>query len=178
MQVRITEFSKAFSNASMAIISEANLKKAAEQVLEELCRSFNCQWGTYWQVSPELQQLRPFATWSEENLDFVALDRDTKNRTLSLSEGTAGHVWRSKKPVWTLDLTRDMCLPRSLDANQSGLTGGIWFALKTEDTMYGVIELLGQHLVPPTEELILGIESFGIHLGHLLQERSIQQHPK
>jgi hypothetical protein len=107
----------------------------------------------------------------EPNFEAPALDRDTKNRTLSISEGTAGHVWRSRQPVWTLNLIKDMCLPRSLDADSSGLTGGIWFALKTEDTVYAVIELLGSLVAPPTQERILEIESFGFYLGHLLEER-------
>jgi hypothetical protein len=152
--------------------SDSSLDQIAPQLLEELGHSLNCQWGTYWKVFPELYQLRPFATWTDSNFEAPALSRDTKNRTLSISEGTAGHVWRSRKPVWTLNLIKDMCLPRSLDADSSGLTGGIWFALKTEDTVYAVVELLGRQITPPTEELIVGIESFGIHLGHLLAERA------
>ena len=55
--------------------------------------------------------------------------------------------------------------------DKSGLTGGVWFAVKTENTVYAVLELLGQNIVPPTEERIVEIEAFGFRLGHLLNEK-------
>jgi len=178
MATRIKDLSKSFGKVSHLFRSNSSFNQVSQKTLEELGRALHCQWGTYWSVSAELQQLRPFVTWTEQGLNAPDLNRNTKNRTLSLSEGTAGHVWRSKKPVWTLDLIQDMCLPRSLDATKSGLTGGIWFAVRTEDTVYAVIELLGHNVIPPSQELILGIESFGIHLGHLLKSRlEGQNHP-
>lgn len=86
-------------------------------------------------------QLHPAAVWSESGVSADLLERDTHDRKLSLSEGTAGHVWRSRKPVWTTNIALDMCLPRSLDATSAGLHGGVWFALKTDAAVYGVIEL-------------------------------------
>ena len=55
-----------------------------------------------------------------------------------------------------------MCIPRSIDATNAGLTGGVWLALKTETAVYGVIKLLGKNLSPATEEVLLHIEALGI----------------
>jgi GAF domain-containing protein len=174
MEARMQDLSKLFEKISDLLRTKLNLESVAPQILEELGRALRCEWGTYWQVSEQFLRLEPLLTWVEQGFAAPNLERDTKGRTLSTSEGTAGHVWRSRKPVWTLDLIKDMCLPRSLDANRSGLTGGIWFALKTEDRVFGIIELLGRHVTPPTEELLVDIESFGFRLGHLLQERLIE----
>ena len=65
----------------------------------------------------------------------VAAEADTLPRQLSMSEGTAGHVWRSRKPVWTNSLMRDMCLARSTEATEAGLQGGLWFAIKNSTTV-------------------------------------------
>jgi hypothetical protein len=81
----------------------------------------------------------------------------------------AGHVWASRKPVWTTDICRDMCIPRSLDAVEAGLQGGIWFAIKTESSVYAVVELLGDNLPNANEEALLGLEGFGIRLGKLVE---------
>jgi len=70
---------------------------------------------------------------------------------MSFREGTAGHVWRTRKPVRTTDIVHDMCLPRSLDAKEASLQGGVWFALKADDAAYGVKELLGRELLPPAK---------------------------
>jgi two-component system, NtrC family, sensor kinase len=170
-ETHFQRLSLVFDKTSCLMNKEPNLEIVAVQILEDLGRAMNCEWGTYWQVSEKSPRLTPLVTWVEQGFTAPDLDRDTKSRTLSLSEGTAGHVWRSRKPVWTLDLMKDMCLPRSLDADSSGLTGGIWFALKTENTVFGVIELLGRHPTPSTHGLLDGIERLGIHLGHLLEER-------
>lgn len=170
-EIDMTDISKSFVHASALFRSNSSFEHIALQILKELAHSLNCQWGTYWVVSTEVRGLRPFVTWSEQGLDAPDLERDTKNRTLSLSEGTPGQVWKSKMPVWTLDLNRDMCLPRSLGADKSGLTGGIWFALKTDDYVYAVIELLGCKVSPPSERLIVEIENLGLLLGHLLKRR-------
>lgn len=171
MQTRINDLSNSFNKVSALLHENSSLADVGPKILQELGSRLNCQWGTYWKVILQSSELRPVITWTAPGFEAAALKRDTKNRSLSINEGTAGHVWRSKKPIWTLDLFSDMCLPRSLDANTVGLTGGIWFPLKTEGTVVAVIELLGRHILSPTEELIVGIEGFGIHLGSLIKEK-------
>ena len=78
-------------------------------------------------------------------------------------------MWRSKKQIWTVDLIREMCIPRSLDATDAGLRGGIWFAMKTEHATYGVVELLGRDLPSPTAELLAGLEILGVRLGEAIE---------
>jgi hypothetical protein len=63
-----------------------------------------------------------------------------------------------------------MCLPRSGDAESVGLHGGVWFPVKTDRTVYGVVELLGQNLDPVYEELLLAIENLGMKLGKIISE--------
>jgi hypothetical protein len=143
---------------------------ASTHLLKRLGVDLGCDWGTVWKVDTVHHQLCPFATWSSPSYEAPALMRDTRRRNLSLSEGNAGHVWRSQKPIWTVDLVRDMCIPRSLDAIDAGLRGGIWFAIKTERVTYGVIELLGHDLPPPTAELLAGVEILGIRLGEAVED--------
>ena len=142
---------------------------ASVHLLERLGEALGCDWGTVWKVDTVHLRLCPIATWNSPSHEIPALERDTKSRTLSLSEGNAGHVWRSKKPIWTVDLIREMCIPRSLDATDAGLRGGIWFALKTEHATYGVIELLGRDLPSPTAELLAGLEILGVRLGEAIE---------
>ena len=130
---------------------------------------FHCQWATYWQVDPVEMRLRPEVIWNHHLVRTSELDRDTRDRTLSLSEGTAGHVWRTRRPVWTTNLALDMCLPRSLDAQDAGLRGGVWFAVKTDEAVYGVVEMLGLSIPASSEETLIMVEQFGVSLGLLLE---------
>jgi hypothetical protein len=143
---------------------------ASVHLLERLGQGLRCDWGTVWKVDGIQHHLSPIATWSSPSHDAPALEIDTRGRNLTLSEGNAGHVWRSQKPIWTVDLIKDMCLPRSIDAMDAGLRGGIWFAIKTERATYGIIELLGRDLPPPTAELLAGVEILGIRLGEAVED--------
>lgn len=148
-----------------------NMLRASSEIsldiLEVLAESLRCDWATYWQVDPAAQVLRAKVIWRRPGIDSTHLARDTEGRGLTMSEGVAGHVWRSGKPIWTNNIVRDMCVPRSLDASEAGLHGGVWFAVKNKRAVYGIIELLGRDLNPGTREHLLVIEQFGFRLGKI-----------
>ena len=152
-----------------------DLPDFAGRVLRLLGETLECDWGTYWHADPGSLVLRPLAKWNSDRTHAEELDQDLKFRTLSMSQGTAGHVWRSRKPVWTTDLIADMCLPRSLEAQKAGLQGGIWFAVKTEKAVYGVFEILGRRIPPANKELLVGLERFGIRLGKTLEANGLDR---
>lgn len=147
-------------------------------ILRALAESLRCDWATYWQVDPAAQVLRAKVTWRRPGIDSAHLARDTEGRSLSMSEGVAGHVWRSRKPIWTDNIVRDMWLPRSLDASEAGPHGGVWFAVQNKRTVYGVIELLGRDLNPGTREQLLAIQQFGFTLGKIEDTRHSSAVPR
>jgi GAF domain len=138
-------------------------------LLEEMALVFKCEWATFWQANLGRGFLYAAVVWTDGHIAAQRLEEDTYRRQLTASEGTAGHVWRTRKPIWTMDIIRDMCLPRSLDAKQAGLRGGVWIPLKTVDVVYGVIELLGHNPLPASEETIMEVEQLAVSLGGLIQ---------
>ncbi len=165
---RLKELERISDKAVEVILSPQSIESIESQVLQILAEALGCEWGTYWKVDAD--RLLPTAHWSAPGVEARELDIDTSHRTLSMSEGTAGHVWRGRKPVWTRNLTEDMCLPRSLEAQSAGLQGGIWFAIKTDQAVYGVVELLGRNLPHASEELLVGIENLGIRIGYAIED--------
>ena len=157
--------------AKQKVKSSSRMESVASELIEFLAGWFQCQWGTYWQVDPRDRVLRALATWSEDSLPIQKLSYDTKSRALTMSEGTAGHVWRTGIPVCASDLVLEMCLPRSLDAREAGLVGGIWFPIRAGGTTYGVIELLGRHYWVNDQRLIDQLTLLGQELGEVLRSR-------
>lgn len=148
------------------------------RALAMISEAFHCQWSTYWKVNTTGSCLEPVAVWCQRQLAGEALGRHTHGRRLSLNEGTAGHVWRSGKPVWSTNIVFDMCLPRSLDANAAGLNSGVWFAVKSDTIVYGIVELLGDGHEKATEEALLAVEQFGISLGRLIEQSLVRRRQK
>lgn len=162
----------AFERAAALLRPHSKIEDVGSELLPLLGEALGCEWGTLWKVDSSARRLKPVATWSTPSIQTDRLAEHTIHRALSLSEGTAGHVWRGRKPIWTQDLVQDMCLPRSLDAETAGLHGGIWFAIKTDSAVYGVIELLGTQIPAATQELLVGIEAFGVRIGQLIEDQS------
>jgi hypothetical protein len=148
-----------------------NIEAVARVAIAASAESFGCHWATYWKVDADALILRAIATWSEDAAPLAPLRRDTETRALTLSEGVAGHVWRSGKPVCTNDLARDMCLPRSLDARSAGCISGIWIPIRVNDTTYGVIELLGKHAWANTPAFIEQLATLGDSIGRMIPSR-------
>ncbi len=145
-----------------------------KELVEFLCRWFDCKWGTYWQVDEKRQALHAIATWNKETIHPDKLRYDTEERFLSSDEGNAGLVWRSGKPICTSNLISDMCLPRSLDAEQAGLKVGIWFPIKTGQITFGVVELLGKHYWIGDKRFLKELTLLGFELGRSFKKQMDQ----
>ncbi|MDR6536327.1 hypothetical protein [Variovorax soli] len=144
------------------------LREIPSCALQRLAAALDCDWATYWKVDAVTMTLRAAVVWSKPGLQTASLQSNTVARRLSLSEGTAGHVWRSRRSIWTTDLVRDMCLPRSLDARAAGMQGGIWIAVQTDAEVLGVVEMLGTKIPPPSRALLAAADCLGLELATLL----------
>jgi hypothetical protein len=47
----------------------------------------------------------------------------------------------------------------------------MWFAVKTDTAVYGVVELLARELPSITTETLVAIERVGSRLGYVIEER-------
>jgi hypothetical protein len=136
---------------------------------QELCEWFHCEWGTFWQVDPSSTALIPIASWREPSLRADRLLVDTKRKRLQIDEGNAGIVWRTGKPMCVDNLVLEMCLPRSIDAQEAGLRGGIWIPVRRKKAMLGVIEVLGTHYWTNTAAFLNELEKIGVAVGQALE---------
>jgi hypothetical protein len=149
--------------------SSATSRIITVELLEAIALAVRCEWAVFWEVHPAGKFLYAAVLWKDSQIAAQDLEQDTYARQLTMSEGAAGQVWRSRKPTWTTDIVRDMCLPRSLHAKQAGLQGGVWIPLKTVNAVYGVLELLGRHPVPARADTVVAVERLAVSLGCLME---------
>ena len=164
---RLADLSNAMEHAIEVVRVAKPMEAVAPAVLELLGRAAGSERASYWMSDPEMLRLRAIATWSALTPSAPAAERDTGNRTAPMSQGNAGHVWRSRKPLWWTGL---MLVTTPRLALQPGLRGGVWFAVKTDTSVYGVIELLGRALDPKTPDNLMLLERLGFRLGYALEE--------
>jgi hypothetical protein len=161
--VRLCKLLKEKSRAS------ADFNSLAFLMTQELCEWLHCEWGTFWQVDSGGSVLNPVASWREPSLPADKLLANTKRKRLQIDEGNAGIVWRTGQPKCVDNLVLEMCLPRSLEASEAGLRGGIWIPVRRKKAMLGVIEILGKHYWTNSEEFLHELKKIGIAVGEALE---------
>jgi hypothetical protein len=167
---RLTQLAHATGIAIELLRGASQLEDVAQAVLERLAKAAGCEWAAYWAVDPQARALLPVASWSYLGPEGEVFDREARWRIPSTNQGNAAKVWRSRKPRWTTNLILDLGLPRSLRAAQVGLRAGMWFAVKTDTAIYGVVELLARALPVITIETLVAVERVGSRLGYAIEE--------
>lgn len=165
---RMMQLDSAADRAIEALRASMPMEEIARAVLDLLAPAASSHRATYWVIDTERQRLRPIAAWNASASPPAG--PDVRHRPLSLSLSNAGHVWRSRKPLWSTSLLLDVSLPTAGDGADAGLHGGVWFALKSDTAMYAVIELVGRAFEPKTPENLTELERLGFRLGYALEE--------
>lgn len=167
MKTKSFQFAELTNKATRIIANAGSLEKAAPSLITFLCGWFDCQWGAYWHVDSKKLLLTPAFCWNNESLCAEKLRKDTDTKSLTMSEGMAGHVWRTGRAVCTNNVVGDVCLPRSLDATEAGLLGGAWFSIRTTKRIIGVVELLRRHYWACDLGFVGKLELLGLELGEV-----------
>jgi GAF domain-containing protein len=167
---RLTQLAQATGAAIELLRCASQLEDVAQAVLERLAQAARCEWAAYWAVDPQSKALRAVASWSGLGPTGQRFEQDARARIPFTNQGNTAKVWRSRKPIWTANLVLDMGLPRSLRAGEAGLRGGMWFAVKTDTALYGVVELLARVLPSITTETLVAVERIGSRLGYAIEE--------
>jgi hypothetical protein len=164
---RYSELGDAVNHAVEKLRAARPLEKVAPAVLELLATAANSERASYWAVEPALMQLRVIAAWSAVGVDASIRERHARPRNGPLGSGPAGSVWRTGKPLWSACFVLDASLPSTAGSTWQG---GVWFAVKSDTTVYGIVELLGRALHPNTPDDLFMLERLGIRLGQVLEE--------
>ena len=165
---RLAQLAKAASSATGLL--RGDFEAAAPAILEQLAQAARCEWAVYWTLDAPFVRLKALASWSALGPEAARFERAMRARALRMNEGNPGQVWRSGKPIWTSHLVLETGWPRALCAADIGLRGGVWFAVKTDTAIYGVIELLARELPCKTPETLAALERVGSRLGYVIEE--------
>jgi hypothetical protein len=165
IRYRFSQLEEAGRLVSATLLMSTDLGRASSTVLALLAPAAESEHATYWRFDPTVMRLRALASWSASKRTASMRHSGMAPRTASLSLSNAGQVWHTRKPLWASALL-DMDLSAGIR-----LHGGVWFAVKSDTSIYGVIELTGRALDGSIPQNLFLIERLGSRLGHALEER-------
>lgn len=175
IRLRQVELDSAVDRAIEWLRAPKPLEEVVGAVLTLLAQAADSLWAGYWVIDVTEQRLRPMMTWSPSGIQMPPFDR--AGGLLSLGFSNAAVVWCGRKPVWSTAATPDATLNRHREWNPTDSRGAVWFALRTDTAVYGVIELLGRALQPQPPDSLNRFERLGFRLGLALEESLYRNRP-
>lgn len=136
-----------------------------ESSLEFLVQKLGGIWGTYWYLDTEAKVLKFEKCWHPPLFNVATFDIDIEKQIFVQGQGIPGTVWRTQKPVWSRDISKDMMLPRSLRAMNAGFEVGMWIPVSHKNKFMGVVEILGRNDQIRSDILIDFLQSVGDEIG-------------
>jgi len=158
----------ATQHAVDGVLAEADgLEDAAADVLKTLVENLGWQVAVFWVVGDET--LRCVEVWhgpSAEVGSFVEAYRRTR---FTRGEGLVGRTWVANRPLWADGPQQGD------DSAEGGLRGALAFPITVSGNPRGVIELLGNEVTHPDQELLYSVGLIGGRLGQFAERRRAEE---
>jgi two-component system, chemotaxis family, CheB/CheR fusion protein len=151
------------------------LAEVASELLEAMASSGDWAFAAIWTYDEAAGGLRCRNVWHEASERVKKFSDLSLVITLPEGQGLPGRVWKSKKPTWVYDVTRDSNFPRAPYAAAADLHGGFAFPLFFHGEIDGIMELFSHNVVEPDEDLLQMVEALGSQIGLFIARGRIVQ---
>lgn len=155
------------------ILAEAqSTEEGVNKILQTLAEHPTWDLAFYWSLDSDSNFLQcelgaHSARFSNEN--YETFSRQTFEIKFEKGIGLPGRVWKSQKPSWIQDVTKDPGFPRVSIAAEVGIHGGFGFPIFSEEKLWGVMEVFTIELADPDENLTRLLEDMGSQFGQFMQ---------
>src|SRR5260370_18394663 len=105
------------------------LTDALPRILQGICNTFGWEVGAMWILDTGACALRCFKVWPSEGPKSSKFEATTYERTFSSGVGLPGRVWKTLKPAWIPDVTKDDNFPHAPGAAAAGLHAAFAFPI-------------------------------------------------
>ncbi|HKW70908.1 MAG TPA: PAS domain S-box protein, partial [Candidatus Dormibacteraeota bacterium] len=155
---------------TQALVTSPGWDRAAEGVLEGLCRTLDWELAEYWEVDAEREAMRFLTSWKRPGRDTSAFEATAPQVTYRRGEGLAGRVWEAGAPVAMPDLTGDTS-QRAAAAVAAGLHGIVGFPVRSGRRVVGMISLHTWAARELDDGLIAVMNDAGSQIGEFVERK-------
>jgi PAS domain S-box-containing protein len=152
------------------------LSDALPRILQRICHTFGWEVGAMWAPDAGAGVLRCLKVWpsqgSSKGSKFEAM---TYESTFSSGIGLPGRVWKTLRPAWIPDVTKDDNFPRAPGAAAAGLHAAFAFPILSGEKFVGVMEFLSHEIREPDETLLATFHGIGSQIGQFVERKQSEQ---
>lgn len=166
-------------------ISQTNmsLRQVVRKILQAICQLQNWVVSDYfaqvWLVDSEETVLKCVETWHAPGAGVTAFIDATKKLEFHKGEGLPGAVWRTKRPMWIMDIASGSREIREFKrgdiAKQIGLKSAFAFPILSDGEVVGVLEFFGREEKSVDRDFLNMFEAVGKQIGQYLKRKDYQK---
>ena len=158
---------------SRGLAEATSLSAVVARMLQAICENLGWQVGALWQRSGE--RLHLFAAWHPPAAEFPDFIEGSRALQFTKGVGLPGRIWKTAKPAWIPDVTRDLTFPRSAAAGRDGLRGAFGFPVFVRGELWGVAEFFSRNIEQPDDALLQTLSAVGNQIGQFIVQREAEQ---
>ncbi|HEY9760340.1 MAG TPA: ATP-binding protein [Oculatellaceae cyanobacterium] len=176
-QIRLTRRMETQHAVTRILQEAATINEAMPKILAAVCECLKLDVGAVWLVDKDIDRLKCVAYQEPEH----AKTGDFKSKTVSMSlrrgEGLPGKVWEKQSAVYVgaIQSAKDVVL-RAEVAETSNLQAAFAFPIMQSQKVMAVVDLFGDHIPEPDEQLLTLVASMGNQIGEFMQRRIAEAH--
>jgi signal transduction histidine kinase/ActR/RegA family two-component response regulator len=148
---------------------------AVPQVLQTIGETLGWEVGVIWTPDYQDNVLRCMKFWHAPGTRFPEFDVACRQRAFLPGIGLPGRVWKSFKPAWIPDVTRDSNFPRAPIADAEGLHGAFAFPILFGQTFLGVMEFFSREIREPDSAVLSMFASIGGQIGQFIERKRAEE---
>jgi len=143
--------------------------EAMLRMLQRICKTFGWELGAIWTPDPGAQVIRCLKVWPSTGAS--RFEEIAYASPFPPGVGLPGRVWKTLKPAWIPDVTKDENFPRAPAAAAEGLHAAFAFPILFGDKFLGVMEFFSHEIRKPDDELLATFSGIGSQIGQFLEQK-------
>lgn len=157
------------------LAEETDVDRAVLGILRTVGSNLEWDFGGYWARDADNEVLRCGHIWQLGSRRTEEFEQATRERTFKKGSSLPGRVWKSGRPNWVPDVTRDKEFHRAKQAAASGLHGAFGCPVSVGDDFLGVIEFFSHGMSEPDAGLLEMMGTLASQLGHFIKNARAEE---
>jgi PAS domain S-box-containing protein len=160
---------------TLAVTQAEDLRAALEVVLRRVCEATGWVLGQAWLPDPGRGVLVCNPAWHTTLGGTCPFRAASERSSFAPGHGLPGRVWRSGRPAWIPDVTRDDSFPRVEEARAAGLRAGMAVPVLAGEEVVAVIEFFMPEARAEDDRVRELVRSVAAQLGSVVRHKQAEE---
>lgn len=150
------------------------LTDALPRIIQRICTTFGWRVGAMWRLNPDIDRLHCLKVWPSQGAQSK-FEQTCYQTQFEQGVGLPGRVWKSLKPAWIPDVTKDDNFPRASQAAAEDLHAAFAFPILSGEKLLGVMEFFSPEIRELDDGMLGTFSGIGSQIGQFIERKQAEE---